>query len=92
MAVLLEASKYLRPQLVHLQGCGSLEGRAAFVNLQTGESHHGIVLCMVCDASESQKKCMVYEEARVKAVGTVLVLTVLGKTCVCLAHNIFMDS
>jgi hypothetical protein len=37
--ILLEASKYLRPQPVHGRGHGSLEGRAAFVNLQTGEAH-----------------------------------------------------
>jgi hypothetical protein len=33
--ILLEVSKYLRPQPVHGQGCGSLEARAVFVNLQT---------------------------------------------------------
>jgi hypothetical protein len=35
----LEASKCFRPQLVHGHGCGSLEGMAVFVNLQTGEVH-----------------------------------------------------
>jgi hypothetical protein len=37
--ILLEASKYLRPQPGHGRGCCSLGGGAAFVNLQTVEAH-----------------------------------------------------
>jgi hypothetical protein len=35
---------------------------------------------------------MVYEETRKKAVETVMVLLVLGDTCMWLVHNVFMDS
>jgi len=35
---------------------------------------------------------MVCEESRMKAVETVMVLMVLGNTCMCLVHNVFMDS
>jgi hypothetical protein len=88
--ILLEVSKYLRPQPVLGQGCGSLVGGAASVNLPTEAHMYGVFpfVCFVMPDRETAKY-MVCDEARMNTVETVMML---GETCLHPLHNVFMDS